>query len=90
VGVVGLILSSMCGILSTFTGYEIMDKVNTKLPKEDQFDPLGWYWSKRSRLHREYKRLYPSGRLFLRAKVFLGVGCFRLLIFAWSLGFFGK
>jgi hypothetical protein len=65
--VVVFVFPSICGLLSTFAGYEMMDKVNAKLPKEDQFDPLGWYWSTTRRLHREYKRLYPSGRLSLNS-----------------------
>ncbi len=88
--VVALVSASICGMLSTFTSYEMMDKVNAKLRKDDQFDPLGWYLSKTLRLHREYKRLYPSGQLYRRTKLFWVVGCFCLLTCALSLDFVGQ
>jgi len=90
IGVLALAFSSICGMLSTFTIREMMEQVNAKLPKEAQFGPAWWYWSKTRRLHREYMRLYPSGELFFKVKVFSGVGFFCMLICAWSLGFFGK
>jgi hypothetical protein len=73
-------------IIATFAGYEMMDKVNDKLPKADQFDPLGWYPSKTLRLRREYRRLYPDGRILkkLHALTALMFTCF--LISAWGFG----
>jgi len=46
VGVVALACISICGMVSTFTRYEMMDKVNEKLPKEEQFGVLWWSVSK--------------------------------------------
>ncbi len=48
----------------------MVDEVNKLLPVEQQFSPLGWYWSKYERLNLEYKRLYPSGNLWKRFRVF--------------------
>jgi hypothetical protein len=66
------------------------DKVNGRLPKNDQFAQLGWYWTKTLRLHREYKRLYPSGHLSRKVRLLGGLMFSGLLVCAWSLGFFGK
>jgi hypothetical protein len=57
VGIAALACVSLCGLVATLANFEMVDKVNGKLPKRDQFAELGWYWSKYQRLHREYKRL---------------------------------
>jgi hypothetical protein len=88
--VAALVGAAICGLLAMFTGYEMMDRVNERLPKEAQFDPLGWYWSKTRRLFREYRRLFPQGRLIFRARFLWGLGCVCMLGCAWGLGFFGK
>jgi hypothetical protein len=54
------------GLAGSLAGLEIVDAVNAKLPKEEKFAPLGWYFAKTQRLNREYRRLYPSGRLLWR------------------------
>ena len=66
VGIVALVCGSICGMTATFKMLGMVDQVNDRLPKEERFDPLGWYLSKSQRLHREYKRLYPDGRLLLQ------------------------
>ena len=68
VGIVALACISICGLLATLANFEMVDKVNDKLPESEQFALAGWYWSKRQRLHREYKRLYPEGRLLLKVR----------------------
>jgi hypothetical protein len=90
VGFAALACVSICGMIATFANYEMMDKVNAKLPKEEQFDSLGWYFPKSQRLQREYKRLYPDGRLLLKVRVLTALmfGC--LLISVWGFGFFAK
>ena len=57
------------GIAATFTQFAIVDAVNEKLPKNDQFEHLGWYLTKTLRLHREYRRFYPNGKLLRRQGV---------------------
>lgn len=90
VGIVALACISICGLVATFANFEMVDKVNGKLPKAEQFALLGWYWSKRQRLHREYKRLYPDGRLLLKVRVLTALTFACLLICAWSFGLFGR
>jgi len=51
VGIVALACTSICGLITTFTGFEMVDRVNEKLPEENQFETLGWYFSKTQRLH---------------------------------------
>jgi hypothetical protein len=81
---------AICGLISTLANWEMVDKVNAKLPKEEQFAALWWGGSKFMRLHREYKRLYPDGSLLLgvRALTVLMIVC--LLVCAWEFGFFTK
>jgi hypothetical protein len=41
VGIVALECGSICVMTASFTNLEMMDKVNEKLPKEEQFARLG-------------------------------------------------
>ena len=54
------------GLAGSVTGLQMVDEVNAKLPTKEQFNGLGWYPAKTQRLHREYRRLFPSGRLLWR------------------------
>jgi len=87
-GIVALACIPTYGIIATSTYYEIVDMVNEKLPAECQFAWEGWYFTKQRRLHRGYRRLYPSGRLLRRIRCLdaLMIAC--LLICAWCFGFF--
>ena len=88
IGVLALAGAAVCGLFSTTASFEMVNQVNEKLAKEDQFAELGWYLPKTVRLHREYKRLYPFGRLSRHVHVLGGLMFFCLLICAWSFGFF--
>jgi hypothetical protein len=66
----------------------MVNQVIERLAKEDRFAELGWYLPKTVRLHSQYKRLYPSGRLSRRVLALGGLMFFCLLICAWSFGFF--
>ena len=81
---------STCGLIASFKTFQMVDKVNDRLPKHEQFDPLWWYLSKRQRLVREYKRLYPDGHLLTHCRIAMSVGVICLLIFAWGFRFFSK
>jgi hypothetical protein len=90
VGIVALVCVSICGMIATFTIFEMVGKVNDKLPKGEQFAALGWYLSRYQRLQREYKSLYPDGRLLLKLRVLRALMIACLLICVWSFGFFAK
>lgn len=89
-GIVG-IAAFVCGVVCAVTGsvvvFEIVDRVNEKLPEERQFSHLWWYWSKYQRLFSEYRRLYPDGGLLRRFRMLavLLFACF--VVSAWGLGF---
>jgi hypothetical protein len=88
VAIIALASGSAFGLIAIAANFEMLDKVNEKLSKEEQLTALSWRWSKTQGFGREYERLYPSGRLRLRVRSFtlLAIGC--LLISAWGFGFF--
>jgi hypothetical protein len=90
IGVIALVCTSICGLIGSLTGWQMMDQVNAKLPKAEQFGVLGWYTEKTLRLHREYRRLYPGGRLLFKIWVLFGLGLTCLLISAWAFRFFSR
>jgi len=90
VGIAALACVSIFGLLSTIASSRMVDEVNEKLSKENQFGQLGGYWSKTLRLHREYNRLYPAGQLSRKVRTLYALAFTSLLICAWCLGFFGK
>jgi hypothetical protein len=59
-------------------------------PKDAHFSPLGWYLLKTLRLHRQYRRLFPDGRLFLQLRLLMALMFGSLMGCAWALGFFGR
>jgi hypothetical protein len=67
-----LLCVGACGLASTINGFAIVEAVNAKLPEREQFDSLWWGPSKTSRLRREYRRLYPEGKLLRRQSVLGG------------------
>jgi hypothetical protein len=74
------------GLASTITGFAIVEAVNAKLPEREQFDPFWWGPSKTFRLRREYRRLYPEGKLLRRQNVLavaMGVCVFLAALVLW-------
>ncbi len=67
-GAIAFIGVPVFGLLSTFFGFKIIDKVNQKLEQKIKFHPLGWQPAKYTLLEREYKRLYPQGHLLKRRR----------------------
>jgi len=57
-----LVVVAACGVWSTLVQWEIMEKVNTRLPASEQFQALWWGPFKRMRLVEEYRRLFPDGK----------------------------
>ncbi len=75
---------------STFASFEMVDKVNDKLPETEKFDHLSWYFSKRLRLNRKYRMFYPDGQLLLRVRILTVLMFVCGLVAAWGIGFFAK
>jgi hypothetical protein len=84
ISMVGVMCGSLCGIGLSFTIFEMVDKVNGQLPAEQRFSRLGSYWFKYQRLKREYRRLYPYGRLVRRVRTLriLFLTCFFMAVLA--------
>ena len=88
IGIVALVCVPILGVLGTFCHIEIVEKVNSRLPVDLQFNPMGWYFQKTMRLHREYQRLFPGQPLVLRVRLLLGFAAVCLLICGWAIGLF--
>ena len=86
-GIAALVCASICGFIATFVNFEMIDLVNAKLPKDEQFERAWWYLDKALRLRREYKRFYPRGRhiqrIYTLEAVMFGCG----IVSAWAFGF---
>jgi hypothetical protein len=68
------------GLAASITTFAIVDAVNAKLPTNQQFDYFRWWLPKTLRLHSEYRRLYPGGRLLRREGVLVAVMLFCTLL----------
>ena len=90
IGILALLGMFTCGLIASLKSFQMVDKVNGRLPKQEQFDPLWWHTSKRQRLVREYKRLYPDGHLLTHSRIAMSVGLVCLLISAWGFRFFAR
>jgi hypothetical protein len=88
IGIAAIVGGSTLGLLSAMVSQRMADQVNERLPKDQQFFPLGWYFQKTLRLHREYKRLLPDGNLATKVRTMTALMFACLLIAAWALGFF--
>jgi hypothetical protein len=88
VALVLLLVVVACGMASTFAAWRIVEEVNPRLPENEKFDPVGWTFPKQLRLFREYRRLYPSGRLVSRFWFLVTAMFTSLLGIAWLVGFF--
>lgn len=87
IGIVAVMCGSLCGIASSVLVFEMVDKVNERLPERQKFTRLGWYWFKQRTLKHEYKRLYPSGTL--RQKVRALNALFFVCLLVAALALFG-
>ncbi len=51
----------VCGLWSAQIHSKILEKVNARLPEAERFKSAWWGPSKKDRLNREYRRLFPDG-----------------------------
>lgn len=86
----GLFLTATsCLVSAGFVLFAMIGEVNRKLPEQNQISYLFGHSDKYSYIHKEYRRLYPKGRLLLYLKILLATGFGLLLVFAWRFGMFG-
>ena len=88
VGIAAIVGMAACGLLGAIANMEMVEQVNSRLPKKSQLSPVGWCLSKTLHMHREYKRLFPNGTLLVRVRVAIAFAFGRLLCGVWALGFF--
>lgn len=77
-----LVCVSGLGLSASITQFAMVDAVNEKLPESEQFNHLGWYFTKTARLRREYRRLYPTGNLLRRQRILFLVALVCLIVAA--------
>ncbi|HZM90010.1 MAG TPA: hypothetical protein VFF31_26050 [Blastocatellia bacterium] len=75
------------GLAAAINHYAIVEAVNAKLRREEEFELLGWYPRKALRLRSEYRRLYPTGRLLRREGVLEAIMLLCLVLAAAIIGF---
>ena len=79
-GFVFLAFVSGFGLSASLTHLTIVEAVNAKLSRSDQFGQLGWGPVKSLKLSNQYRRLYPTGKLLRRAGILAGVSLFSLVV----------
>ena len=84
-GVAAIVCVSLSGLVSTLLTFEIVNKVNEKLLETEKFEYFGWHFAKHVRLNREYRRLYPNGKLVQRLYILMALIVFSLVVAAWCL-----
>jgi len=88
VAIAAMVLTSVAGLSATIVFQQIVDAVNQRLPQDQQFDPLWWYWPKNRRLMAEYRRHYPARTLEFKYRILLGAAFVSLFVVLWAIGFF--
>jgi hypothetical protein len=81
-----LVASFVLGLGHLTLHQEMVEAVNTKLAKDHQFEEFEWGPLKTLDLLREYRRLYPEGRLLLQQVRIEALGLLLLAAFAWLIG----
>jgi hypothetical protein len=85
IGLMALVCVPVCGFISTIAFYEMVDRVNEKLPEGRRFSYERWYWFKYSRFVTEYQRLFPDGPLLDKVRVWRNAMFAFIAIFFWAL-----
>lgn len=84
VGFVAVLCASVSGLALGILVFEMVDRVNEKLPKEGRFTKFGAYYFAYGKLKRQYNSLYPSRTLSrrVRALAVLMFACFLVAVLA--------
>lgn len=75
-------------LASTLVFFAMIGEVNRKVPDEQRISYLFWHFNKYRTILRQYRQLYPGGRLALYCYMLIGVGICLFLASAWEFGFF--
>jgi hypothetical protein len=90
VGIVAFICCLVCAITGALVVFEMVDRVNERLPEDRQFSHVWWYASKQKRLLIEYERLYPDGGLARRWRMLVVLLFAFGFVSAWGMGIFSR
>jgi hypothetical protein len=90
VGIIALGGASFWGILGALLNFEMIEKVNEKLPEGERFEWLDWNLNKYQRLKREYGKFYPNGQLLVRVRILTVLLFVWILVSAWGFGLFAR
>jgi len=69
IGILAFTCAMICIFIGNLAQWRMVEDVNRKLPRVQQFGFLGWHFRKTRRLWMMYRELYPSGPLLLRSKL---------------------
>ena len=58
-----------CILCANLAMFAMIGEVNRKLSENEQISYIGFYPTKYLTIHREYRRLYPQGRLLLLYRI---------------------
>jgi hypothetical protein len=83
-----LCLAASCAILSAFFLWQQIGEINRKLPDNEQISYWGMHPIKMARIKREYKRLYPSGKIDLMRRILQYAAFGFMVLLLIPLGFF--
>ncbi len=86
--IVLLCLAGSCFMLSAFFLWQEIGEINRKLPDDKQISYWGIHPIKMARIRREYKRLYPSGKIDLLSRIFQYAAFAFMVLLLIPLGFF--
>lgn len=81
-------LACSCAMLSAFLLWQQIGEINRKLPDHKQISYWGMHPFKMATIKREYKHLYPSGKIDLLRRIFQYAAFAFLALLLIPLGFF--
>lgn len=81
-------LACSCAILSAFFLWQQIGEINRKLPDNEQISYWGMHPVKMAKIKREYRRLYPSGKVDLLRRILQCAAFAFLVLLLIPLGFF--
>jgi len=81
-------LACSCAILSAFFLWQQIGEINRKLPDNEQISYWGMHPVKMAKIKREYRRLYPSGKIDLLRRILQYAAFVFLVLLLIPLGFF--
>lgn len=80
-GAIAYACAVACALVCALLTYSVTDRVNQRMPAKERLGLLWWDFTKHARLRREYRRLYPDGKL-LRNRFMFSIAFFLFMLIA--------